>query len=118
MRNKVMILFTGLLLIGFVCVVTAFAQCAGQAKAETSKAGEMMAASSVETEAGATDNPETSGGEVVNTVCPVMGKPVSKDTPYTIVYAGKKIGFCCAACLESFKKNPEEYMDKLEKTEE
>jgi YHS domain-containing protein len=51
---------------------------------------------------------------IVNTVCPVLGGQVDKDTPYTANYNGKRIGFCCAECLEKFEENPQVYLDKLE----
>ncbi len=46
------------------------------------------------------------------TVCPVMGNPVSKDV-YTD-YKGKRIYFCCSACIEPFKKDPEKYLKQME----
>ena len=54
-------------------------------------------------------------GEVINQICPVMGGEVDKDTPYTAEYKGKRIGFCCLACIEKFNADPEKYMTKIEK---
>jgi YHS domain-containing protein len=48
---------------------------------------------------------------LVNTVCPVSGKPV--DSTQTVEYLGKRIGFCCDKCLASFQKNPADYVAKL-----
>ncbi len=45
-------------------------------------------------------------------LCPVMGKEVNKDV-YTD-YEGERIYFCCAPCIEEFKKNPEKYMAALQ----
>ena len=56
-------------------------------------------------------------GEVVNSVCPVMGGKVEKDTPYKVEYKGKVIGFCCGECLEKFNADPEKYAQKLEELE-
>ena len=45
------------------------------------------------------------------TKCPVMGGEINKE-----IYAdheGKRVYFCCAACLPKFKENPEEYLAKL-----
>jgi YHS domain-containing protein len=45
-------------------------------------------------------------------LCPVMGGPVN-----TNVYAdanGKRVYFCCGGCPETFKKNPEKYIRKME----
>jgi YHS domain-containing protein len=37
--------------------------------------------------------------------CPVMGNPINKNV-FT-EYKGKKVYFCCAACVDEFKANPE-----------
>lgn len=50
---------------------------------------------------------------VINAVCPVMGGKVDKNTSYTVEYKGKKIGFCCPGCSDTFKADPEKYMTKL-----
>ncbi len=44
--------------------------------------------------------------------CPVMGSPINKNI--YVDYKGKRIYFCCPACPEEFKKNPDKYMKKLE----
>ncbi|MBZ4660417.1 MAG: hypothetical protein JG766_2340 [Desulfacinum sp.] len=44
--------------------------------------------------------------------CPVMGGAINKDI--YVDYQGKRIYFCCPACPEEFKKNPDKYMKKLE----
>jgi Cu(I)/Ag(I) efflux system membrane fusion protein len=50
--------------------------------------------------------------KIFNTVCPVLGAEVDPDvTP--VLYKGKYIGFCCGGCDETFKKNPEKYMQNL-----
>ena len=45
------------------------------------------------------------------THCPVMGDPINKNI--YLDYKGYRIYFCCKACPEDFKKNPEKYMKKL-----
>ena len=45
------------------------------------------------------------------TLCPVMGNPIDK-TVFT-EYQGKKVYFCCPSCIETFNKNPQEYISKL-----
>lgn len=45
--------------------------------------------------------------------CPVMGGDINKD-----IYAdhdGKRVYFCCKECIAEFKKNPQAYLDTLEK---
>jgi YHS domain-containing protein len=46
------------------------------------------------------------------TVCPVLNGKINKDV-YTD-YKGKRVYFCCAGCVEPFKKNPEQYLKKME----
>ena len=48
----------------------------------------------------------------VNKKCPVSGDPVDPKVQ-TVVYQGKTIGFCCADCVEPFKKNPEKYSKNI-----
>jgi len=45
------------------------------------------------------------------TTCPVMGEPISKDI--FVEYKGKKVYFCCNACPDVFKADPEKYISKL-----
>jgi len=45
------------------------------------------------------------------TTCPVMGGATNK-TIFT-EYKGKKVYFCCPACIEKFKSKPEKYIAKL-----
>jgi len=47
----------------------------------------------------------------VQTTCPVMGGASNKNV-FT-EYKGKKVYFCCVACVEKFKANPEQYIAKL-----
>lgn len=50
----------------------------------------------------------------INAICPVMGGEVDKDDPIVLEYEGKRIGFCCPGCTNTFKKEPEKYMQNLE----
>jgi YHS domain-containing protein len=45
------------------------------------------------------------------TTCPVMGGAIDK--AIFVEYKGKKVYFCCPACVETFKANPEKYVAKL-----
>ena len=43
--------------------------------------------------------------------CPVMGGKVNKE-----IYAdhdGKRVYFCCAMCIDTFKKDPAKYLKKM-----
>lgn len=52
---------------------------------------------------------------VVNTKCPVGGEPIDPKDPKVIKFTYKNVsyGFCCAECLDPFKKDPEKYIAKL-----
>lgn len=39
----------------------------------------------------------------INDRCPVMGGSVNPDAP-TAIYAGSRIGFCCAGCIRAWEK--------------
>ncbi len=57
-----------------------------------------------------------------NKVCPVSGEKISDIIksgmkPATYEYKGKIYTFCCAACIEDFKKEPEKYIKKIEEEE-
>ncbi|MCI5139871.1 MAG: YHS domain-containing protein [Candidatus Electrothrix sp. AR1] len=46
------------------------------------------------------------------TTCPVMGGKINKE-----IYAdhdGKRVYFCCAACISTFNEDPEKYLAKLQ----
>ena len=62
------------------------------------------AASMVEPAAGISRTPE-------QTDCPIMGLAIDKSV-YT-EYKGKKVYFCCAGCINTFKEDPEKYLSKL-----
>ncbi len=50
--------------------------------------------------------------EKVQANCPVMGGEINKK-----VFAdhnGKRVYFCCPGCIETFKKDPDKYLKKLE----
>jgi YHS domain-containing protein len=54
---------------------------------------------------------------VGNEYCPVSGEKIDEKTKVTYEYKGKVYNFCCQDCVEEFKKNPEEYIEKMKKAE-
>jgi YHS domain-containing protein len=56
------------------------------------------------------------GQEVGNKICPVSGEKIGQDgmEPATYEYEGKIYNFCCASCIEEFKKNPVKYIKIVE----
>ncbi|MDP2904982.1 MAG: YHS domain-containing protein [Candidatus Omnitrophota bacterium] len=49
-----------------------------------------------------------------NKICPVSGEKIAEDLKTTYEYEGKIYNFCCPACIEEFKKDPEKYIKKVE----
>ncbi len=47
--------------------------------------------------------------QIVNEICPVMGKKVDKNVT-TVTYNGKVYGFCCGSCIKKFAMDPEKYL--------
>lgn len=44
--------------------------------------------------------------------CPVTGEKISQDSKTTYAFNGKVYEFCCADCIEKFKKDPEKFIGK------
>ncbi len=47
-----------------------------------------------------------------NKICPVTGEKIDGKTTYE--YQGKIYNFCCPACIDEFKKDPDKYIKKVE----
>jgi YHS domain-containing protein len=45
------------------------------------------------------------------TKCPVLGGKINDKV--FVDYQGKRIYFCCAACIDEFNKDPEKYLKKM-----
>lgn len=50
--------------------------------------------------------------ETLQKTCPVMGGPIDKNI--YVDYKGRRIYFCCRMCVDSFNKDPEKYLPKLD----
>ncbi|MHC4712751.1 MAG: YHS domain-containing protein [Planctomycetota bacterium] len=44
--------------------------------------------------------------------CPVMAGAISSEYYYD--YEGRRIYFCCAECVDTFKEDPEKYIEKVD----
>jgi YHS domain-containing protein len=51
---------------------------------------------------------------VGNKICPVTGEKIEEQFKATYEYEGKIYNFCCAGCIEEFKKDPQKYIKKVE----
>lgn len=62
---------------------------------------------------------EKSAKDKVQTKCPVMGNTVNQSIFFIWKNdkngESKKIYFCCPSCIDTFKKDPDKYIKKLEK---
>lgn len=47
------------------------------------------------------------------TACPVQGGKINKDL--YVDYQGQRVYFCCPACIDIFKKDPEKYLREMRK---
>ena len=45
------------------------------------------------------------------TVCPVMGGKINKEI--FADHEGNRVYFCCAMCIDTFKKDPDKYLKKM-----
>lgn len=52
--------------------------------------------------------------ENLQTLCPVMKGEIDKNI--YVDHEGSRIYFCCQACVETFKKDPDTYLKRLEET--
>lgn len=51
---------------------------------------------------------------VGNKICPVLDEKIDEKTKAIYEYKGKIYNFCCAGCIDEFKKDPEKYIKKIE----
>jgi len=50
--------------------------------------------------------------QIAQKLCPVMGQPINKE--FYVDYQGRRIYFCCQMCVDTFKKDPEKYVKKVD----
>ena len=49
---------------------------------------------------------------IMQKTCPVMAGPINNNI--FVEHEGRKIYFCCAGCKETFKKDPDKYIKKVD----
>jgi len=52
---------------------------------------------------------------VGNKICPVSGEEIDEESKAAYEYNGVIYNFCSPECIEEFKKDPQKYVDKVEK---
>ncbi len=66
------------------------------------------------TEAEAAGQPASAEAvDIENKICPVSSEKIDEETKSTYEYEGKIYNFCCAMCIDEFKKDPEKYIKKV-----
>ena len=55
---------------------------------------------------------EAAAGEIAQKTCPVMGRPINPEV--YVDHEGRRIYFCCQACVAKFKADPEKYLAKVD----
>ncbi|MEK6528649.1 MAG: YHS domain-containing protein [Nitrospirota bacterium] len=65
------------------------------------------------TEAAVADAVSQEAVNVGNKICPVSGEKIEEKAKVTYEYKGKIYNFCCASCVDDFKKDPQKYIKKV-----
>jgi len=76
------------------------------------KEGQTTEPVTVETIQAAKEQPATASAGQPQTICPLMGGKINKDIYAD--YDGKRVYFCCAGCVDAFKKGPAKYLKQME----
>ena len=64
------------------------------------------------TAAPSVDETPDAAAEIAQKTCPVMDGAINKDI-YTD-HEGRRVYFCCAGCVDAFKKDPDTYLAKVD----
>ena len=51
--------------------------------------------------------------DIGNKACPVSGEKIEASKKAAYEYKGKIYNFCCASCIDEFKKEPGKYIKKM-----
>jgi YHS domain-containing protein len=57
-------------------------------------------------------NEEPAVADIAQKTCPVMGGKI--DTNIHVDHDGRRVYFCCAGCIDTFKKDPKKYLAKID----
>lgn len=76
-------------------------------------AGQCIFAQSGEADTQAAVTNTTNAEDAGNKICPVSGEKIEETMKATYEYNGKVYNFCCASCIEEFKKDPDKYIKKV-----
>lgn len=63
--------------------------------------------------AGGNSSSSNEAVNIGNKICPVSGEKIDEKLKATYEYQGKIYNFCCAACIDEFKKDPDKYIKKV-----
>ena len=112
-REIIAVIFAGIITMSIPGV--SFAMNCGSAKGSYSKMAQAEVAAHEHTnEAEATVSNAKEAVNVGNKICPVSGEKIEEKVKATYEYEGKIYNFCCAMCIDDFKKDPQKYIKKIE----
>jgi len=109
MKKTIVAIFVIGLAIAGLAAVSFAASCGGQSSSAMSEKAQGMEEATAEMSGQAT--PSQAPVNVGNKTCPVSGEALGQEgmEPVTYEHEGKVYNFCCAACIEEFKKDPAKY---------
>lgn len=111
-RRIITVLFAGIIAISVNGV--SFAMMCGEAKGSNSKIAQTDTAAHEHTPAPEAAAAVKEAVNVGNKICPVGGEKIEEKIKATYEYEGKIYNFCCAMCIDEFKKDPQKYIKKIE----
>jgi YHS domain-containing protein len=115
MFKKICMILIAVLLIFGINKLSFAMMCHGQ---DSQHSHQQIAQSETEHNPGRTDaTTQVATKEAVtagNKICPVSGEKINDKTKATYEYEGKIYNFCCPACIDEFKKDPDKYIKKVE----
>jgi YHS domain-containing protein len=112
MGNKMIVVLSSMLFV-LGCGQLSFADCGCGCNAGKTTTQNLAQASNVQQQSVAASQAATQKAvNVGNKICPVMGGKVDPNVTYE--YEGKIYNFCCTSCIEMFKKDPQQYIKKVE----
>ena len=100
-----------LILVGIVLFMSGLAT---SSSAQMKCAGHSSAGNKHNSSVSTTQTNQEKAVAVGNKVCPVLNEKIDERNKATYEYEGKIYNFCCASCIDEFKKDPEKYIKKIE----
>lgn len=112
MKRRIILNMAGCFIFSIVSLSSAMMYGGGESKGGGHNSHQQLA----QAESPAQEIASALGGvDAGNKICPVSGEKVDEKLKATYQYEGKIYNFCCAMCIDDFKKDPKKYIAKIEK---